>query len=369
MKASRSPAEDRLAQRRQTYCELSSRLAGLEPARLQSLLQADSCPAGTDWSRHQLIRVGRTRVFVKRVPLTDAELCEPFTTRNLYDLPLAYHYGVGSAGHGVYRELVTQIRASNWVLGGRHAGFPLLYHHRVQPMPPRAGGPPASLSDWPEQPAIARYLRARVAARHELLLFLEYQPETLRHWLWRHPRQVARVLAELRRSVDFLHSHGILHLDLHFLNVLTDGERCYLSDFGLALDRRFALDAAERDFYARHRDYDYGQLLWSLCYVVREAYERSPHQAEIRARLGLADGLHARRVFPPLLEQLESLQELLGLDGLYLEQVLKYRDVIRLMQRFFTAMQSNPRKNTPFRHRQLRRLLQAVDFLPSETGT
>ena len=57
-------------------------------------------------------------MFVKRVPVTDLEYENMFSTRNLYDIPTYYNYGFGSAGFGVYRELVTHVKASNWVLAG-----------------------------------------------------------------------------------------------------------------------------------------------------------------------------------------------------------------------------------------------------------
>jgi hypothetical protein len=41
-------------------------------------------------------------VFVKRVPLTDLERRHPGSTANLFDLPLFYQYGIGSAGFGAW---------------------------------------------------------------------------------------------------------------------------------------------------------------------------------------------------------------------------------------------------------------------------
>ena len=47
-----------------------------------------------------LISIDDTPVFVKKVPLTDLEqLPQHFmSTANIFDLPLSYQYGVGSAG-------------------------------------------------------------------------------------------------------------------------------------------------------------------------------------------------------------------------------------------------------------------------------
>jgi hypothetical protein len=44
----------------------------------------------------------------------------------------------------------------------------------------------------------------------------------------------------------------------------TDGERIYLSDFGLATSPRFDLSAAERDFAERHATHDAGYAAMRL---------------------------------------------------------------------------------------------------------
>jgi hypothetical protein len=70
-------------------------------------------------------------VFVKRIPLTDLELAHPQQTSNLFGLPSFYQYGVGSAGFGAWRELAAHQRATDWVLTGQCASFPLLHHWRI----------------------------------------------------------------------------------------------------------------------------------------------------------------------------------------------------------------------------------------------
>ena len=53
-----------------------------------------------------------------------------------------------------------------------------------------------------------------------------------------------------------MNSRGFMHFDVHFSNILTDGDLLYFSDFGLATSHRFELSAAEREFVSRHRAYD-----------------------------------------------------------------------------------------------------------------
>ena len=52
------------------------------------------------------------------------------------------------------------------------------------------------------------------------------------------------VLAEMCATITFLRNQGIIHLDTNFFNMLTDGTRVYLTDFGLALDQHFELRPA-----------------------------------------------------------------------------------------------------------------------------
>ena len=371
----RTMAKNPIASRQEKYFKLSSRLVGMDNAQLGALLSEDASPAGSNWGTHQTIRLAGAKIFVKRIPVTELEFAHPFATRNLFDLPDAYHYGVGSTGFGVYRELLSHIRTSNWVLSGEQASFPLMYHYRIVPL--RASTAAIDLEShqrfvayWGGHPGIDSYLLERSHASHELLLFLEYFPQTLRTWLCAHPGQVERVLASLRDTLDFLGKQGIIHLDPHYLNVLTDGEQFYLSDFGLALDRHFALGASEKAFFAQNRYYDYGQVLWSLCYVVREAWEAcgSQNQRKLSQKYGFSASLHARQVFPLLLTHLEELHsdKLLKLNPEFMACLLRYRSVIALMQSFYSDMQANERKDTRFRHALLRRRLIETGFCQSK---
>lgn len=52
------------------------------------------------------------------------------------------------------------------------------------------------------------------------------------------------------------HGRGLLHLDAHFENILTDGQRLYFADYGLALSSSFELSPGEVEFFDRHQSYD-----------------------------------------------------------------------------------------------------------------
>jgi hypothetical protein len=57
-------------------------------------------------------------------------------------------------------------------------------------------------------------------------------------------------------GVAVLNGQGLLHFDVHFENVLTDGRRLYFADLGLAISSDFDLSPAEAEFFHRHAGYD-----------------------------------------------------------------------------------------------------------------
>jgi hypothetical protein len=65
-----------------------------------------------------------------------------------------------------------------------------------------------------------------------------------------------RVERELLQVTSFLRGRGFIHFDAHFENLLTDGERLYVSDFGQALSSHFTLTAVESIFLSQHTDFD-----------------------------------------------------------------------------------------------------------------
>ena len=208
--------------------------------------------------------VGGTPVFVKRLPLTDLELRPENvrSTANLYDLPVHVHYGVGligSAGFGAWRELAVHTMTTNWVLAGKHAGFPLMYHWRVLPHPGQTLPEELDQAVGYWGPEVSPRIEALRASKSSIALFLEYFPQNLHDWLnGQDDLETAceMVERELAAGVEFMNSQGLLHFDGHFQNVLTDGERLYFADYGLAISSEFDLSAEEIAFFAENQDYD-----------------------------------------------------------------------------------------------------------------
>lgn len=241
-----------------------------------------------------LLEVSGTTVFMKRVPLTDLERAPRNlrSTANLFGLPQFYHYGiglVGGAGFGAWRELATHVMTTDWVISGAYDGFPLMYHWRVlpdtTPLPDELADIDHAVAYWDGRTRIRRRIEAVRDSSASIALFLEYIPQTLHSWLndrieageTAAARACAMLERELAAGVAFMNGRGMLHMDAHFENILTDGHRLYFGDFGLALSREFDLAPEETEFFDRNRTYDraftahylVGWLLTALCGLER----------------------------------------------------------------------------------------------------
>lgn len=334
--------------RRARWRRLSDRLARLSDVALEQMLAAVEPSRG--WGRNRRLELDGVPVFAKSVPLTALEAARPGSTANHFGLPGFYNYGVGSAGFGAFREVVAHVATTEWVLSGAVDGFPLLYHHRVLPRrePPQPVEPAARaryLARWNDDPAIGRYIEARRTAPFEVVLFLEFVPHSLHDWLPDHAHHAADVVAEMRRTLAFAHGRGLLHLDAHARNVVTDGVGFFLTDFGLALAADFELSAAERAFFERHRHYDHGEFALGLLVPLLERARRAPQdeRAAFVARYGGDD-------FGALLARLDDLiaDDPFGLGADYGRLLAEHRAVMDFMGRFFAELAPNPRKDTVY---------------------
>lgn len=230
-----------------------------------------------------LVDVDGVPVFAKRIPLTDRELAAPLSTANLFELPVVCQYGIGSPGFNAWREL-----AANQLVGDA-AGFPRLHHFRV--LPGRASitaeflDVDAASARLGGSPQIRARFTELAAATHSLVLFFEHIQFALREWLT--PERLPEVERQLVEIVATLRSLDLLHLDVHFGNIRSDGSRVHLVDFGLATSPRFDLDPAEREFVRRHADHDAELVALHLVnYITKEIPEPSPAVAEMLERLG-----------------------------------------------------------------------------------
>ena len=245
-------------------------MASLTDAELMHLLAASGVGASSIGGSSIRLDVAGVPVFAKCVPATDLEIevRNRASTANLFDLPMMYHYGVGSSGTNVWRELAAHDLTTTWVIADEVAGFPLLYHARLLPMRTSTAADDglADTKDviayWDGALAVGRRVDALAASSSSLVLFLEYIPLTLASWLSQH-REARELKAaydlierQLLATVDVMNEHGLHHFDIHLHNVLTDGRQVYLTDFGLATSDGFHLSQAERDFLAANATHD-----------------------------------------------------------------------------------------------------------------
>lgn len=250
-----------------------------------------------------LLEVAGTPVFVKRVPLTDLER-QPDNVRstaNVFELPAFCQYGIGTIGtpgFGAWRELAVHTMTTNWVLAGEHEGFPLMYHWRVlpdsTPLPEELADVERAVAYWGGGPEVRRRIEALQQSSASVALFLEYIPQNLHQWLGERmdaggeaaDRACAMVERDLEAGTSFMNSRGLLHFDVHFENILTDGRRLFFADYGLAVSSRFELSQEEAGFFDRHRTYD---RCYSASYLVNwlvtalYGYRRDDREAQVRA--------------------------------------------------------------------------------------
>ena len=159
---------------------------------------------------------------------------------------------------------------TNWVLAGEYESFPLMYHWRVlpdtTPLPDELADIDRAVAYWDGRPQIRHRIEALRDSSASIALFLECIPHTLYEWLniqieageEATDQACALVERELAAGIAFMNSRGLLHLDAHFRNILTDGRRLYFADYGLALCSGFDLSPQEAAFFDRNQSYDRG---------------------------------------------------------------------------------------------------------------
>ena len=266
-----------LPKRLSTYGTISTELSSLSDQRLVELL-SQATPLGKGIGGTVVsMEICGTQVFAKKVRgLTDLERRKEnyMSTENLFKLPTYCQYGlsgIGSPGFGAWRELSAQIISTNWVINDECPNFPLMYHWRILPRNPPTSLTPEdhmyiedSVNYWDGSSAVRTTLEAMYEASAEIVLFLEYIPQTLHKWFVDQivlgsdaaSSAVKMVERNLHATTSFMKSRSFLHFDAHFNNILTDGQSVYFADFGLALCSSFSLSKSKLEFFEIHRNYD-----------------------------------------------------------------------------------------------------------------
>jgi hypothetical protein len=314
---------DRLAR----HAALAERLSRADDDDLLDLLAGGRDARAGVVGDSRVLLVEGVRVFAKRIPLTDLERRpgNERSTRNLFDVPLECHYGLGGPGFSAWRELAASLLATRFVVAGERECFPLTHHWRVLPA---AGGERAPVDGgaWTASPAVLARAQAVRRASADLVLFLEHVPWNLLEWLRGRlsagdgpaAAALAFVDAHLEPDLAWMSARGFAHFDAHFENVLTDGRRLHFGDLGLALCREFDLDEGERRFLERHRRYDLGRASTAYVHAIASSLLGDEGwEARVRAhlegggpRLPEAAGRVLRREAPRALAYLEFTRRL-----------------------------------------------------------
>ncbi len=218
-------------------------------------------------------------VFVKQLPLTALENGDPLSTANRFHLPVACHYGIGSPGFGVGREIAAHQITSNWVTSGVTDIFPTLYHWRV--LDERCNTDVSEFEGGDAQrqwgahwPSVRNRVEALTAAPRSIVLFLEYVPDTGDSWLRQQflsgdgGAAFSTAIEQIASAAAWMSVHGFQHLDVHARNILVRDGRLLFTDFGLALHKDFTLDQNEMDFFAAHGGFDHDTGISSLLHWV-----------------------------------------------------------------------------------------------------
>jgi len=327
------------------YDKVSKHLGSLTDSQLSDLLES-ATPLGSGIGGDVMkTEVEGVSVIIKKIALTDTELQNPGSTRNIFGLPLKYQYRVGSAGFGVWREEAAHKITTDWVLRGECENFPLMYHSRDMPRTTKRE-PTEEIEGiveyWDSDTNIEGRLRAKDASVRDVVIFMEDSQKTLRDYLHVEmgkdtitPEKIAKLECELNKVAAFMKSKGFLHMDSHALNVMVKDEQLYFIDFGLALSQEFELSPEEIAFLEKHGDYDHYLVLYDLTTKLLEGAIIKAHGKE---------GVH-EKIKAYFLGKDNTISDLPRHIVAFAE---RNKSICALMGTFYRDLQSDLTKNTPF---------------------
>ncbi|NIK79758.1 serine/threonine protein kinase [Paenibacillus castaneae] len=311
-----------------------------------------------------LMQLEKTPIFMKIIPLTEKEMRaeNAMSTKNVFKLPPFCHFGIGSPGFGVWREVAAHTMTTNWVLAKQCESFPLMYHWRVLKSPERRTPISDELSDvsgmvefW-GSPNMRDRIEALEQSVYSVVLFCEYVPYNLHDWLSEQvaigENETASALTmvdfNLRSAVSFMNVNGLQHFDLHFKNVLTDGIRVYISDFGLATSSRFELSDSELDFLEVNKTHDGCYVVTALVNWLVTALVGTVNRAE---RIDFIRRCAERDESPELMDSATKI-------------IMRYAPIAVLMNDFYTNLVSTSR-TTAFPFEEIERVCTKIGFEPA----
>ncbi|MGI4850407.1 MAG: hypothetical protein ACRYGR_00455 [Janthinobacterium lividum] len=342
-----------LNNRLKNYTQLSKDICCLTDIKLCDLISKSKNLNSSIGGESHVLMISDISVFVKKISLTDLENQSEhiLKTANLFKLPLFYQYGVGSTGFGAWRELAAHIITTDWVLKKECPNFPLLYHWRIL-----SNDEPKIISDqklkndveyWEGSLTIGHRIESLHQASSNIILFLEYAPQTLYEWLSCQLKiggstaesAISFVDKNLKLIINFMNKRGLVHFDAHFHNILTDGEIIYLSDFGLSLSSEFDLTSEEIDFLKAHRTYDRCATIVNLLHcLITSSFGKDQWEKKLKEYVDQK----LNKLSPPI-------------DSI----ITKYSQIALVMDKFYQNLQKKT-KLTPYPAAQLEYLLSTI---------
>jgi hypothetical protein len=303
------------------YYDLNTKLAFLDDDQINKYINKTKDNAS---GIINIIKLGNHKIFVKAIPLAKLYADNHFDTSNLYKLPVYYNYGFGSAGINPWRELLTHIKTTNWVLENTCSNFPLMYHYRI--MKNSNNNFISFLDDrtmkrWSDNKQIKKYLTDRYKSEYKIVIFLEYIPHTFGTYINEYPKYVDSFYKKSNNIISFLNKNNIIHCDAHSFNYLVDDEEnLYLTDFGLCLDKSFYLTKDEIKFFNMNKSID---KYYAIDNIYSAYFNRIYHDTKIRKKLHLDQ----------IGEYLDIVQKLFDNIDLYSKEIKITKSHIRFIKK------------------------------------
>jgi serine/threonine protein kinase len=313
------------------YYDLSTKLNYMSNRKLKILLESTKSE-NEGWGENKIIEMNGIKIFCKKIPVADLFAKKQFETKNLYNLPMYYNYGIGSAGFSPWRELLLHIKTTNFVLSGQIENFPLLYHYRI--IEENSGKIDTEhieekVKNWNDNQNIKKYLEERESASIKIIMFLEHIEYNLSKALSLQKISYTNALSQAFPIIKYLNEHDILHMDSHPYNYLVDNNgKLYLSDFGISIDREFNLSSDEISFMKNNSSYDYALTLQMISF----------HSDEYK--IIKENGFNKRSFF----ENLDEMKILLNIDDDRFEKLVEYKDILSIYMNFILELRDSLKK-------------------------
>ena len=298
------------------------------------------------WGEAGTIKINNIKIFYKKIPLAKLFYESGMTSANLYNLPAYYNYGYGSAGINPWRELITHINLSNYVICGETESFPLLYNWRIikdNTNNFNSGLSEKLMNNYGNNKNIKKYLEDRYNCEYKILMLIEYIPFVLYEYINKKPLYLKNYEHESRKILDFLTSKKILDMDAHEGNYLVDMKgNLYLTDFGLVLDRKFDLDKNEIKFMKENKRLPYYYFYESVYSIYKYNAFRNNKIKELFNNNENLDKINYNMM---IIKNINNINKIINFHKSYIDMILSNKNkiikVIRLKNNFINAKNKN----------------------------